>query len=99
MTGRLTVNWRLGLAAVTVLALLIWLVLIGPGARAGTSVSPECVKVNLVENSGNGPTLYGVLFCGTGSGGDSPVHDSEAGDTWIVDGGPFASHAVVLDGD
>jgi hypothetical protein len=44
----------------------------GSIASSGGEKPPECVKVTIVENSGNGPRLYAV-FCGTGSGGESPL--------------------------
>jgi hypothetical protein len=62
--------------------------------RLGDS-PPECVRVRLEYNSGNGPD-YWVFFCGNGGGADSPMHDWMRGQALIVDGAPIGPGASIF---
>jgi hypothetical protein len=55
-----------------------------PSPSSGTGEDPpECVHATIIDNSGNGPRLY-VVFCGTGSYGESPLMDG--GKSLVVNG-------------
>jgi|SRR5215469_132855 len=55
-----------------------------PASSSGTGEDPpECVHATITDNSGTGPQLY-VVFCGTGSYGESPLMDG--GKSLVVNG-------------
>ena len=43
------------------------------GGQGSSEKPPKCVTVSISENSGNGPVLW-TKWCGTGTGGASPMH-------------------------
>ena len=43
------------------------------GGQDGSEKPPKCVTVSISENSGSGPVLW-TKWCGTGTGGASPMH-------------------------
>lgn len=89
---RLWKAYAVASAAFSALALVIWLAwptaaAVRPVHRATTP--PECVNAQVVDNSGNGPTMY-VKWCGTGANGEPPM---DATTFVIVDGGPLTPAA------
>jgi hypothetical protein len=42
------------------------------GGQAGSEKPPQCVTVEISENSGNGPALW-TKWCGTGTNGAAPM--------------------------
>lgn len=87
--------WGEMIGALAFIAMLLLVIFLVPaqGAVRQPADPPECVKVNIIENSGNGPILY-TVFCGTGSEGISPLLRMVAGNgPLIVDGGPITAAA------
>ena len=55
-----------------------------PASSSGSGEDPpECVHATISENSGSGPLLY-LVFCGSGSYGESPLMDGHK--SLVVDG-------------
>jgi len=53
----------------------------------GSEHPPECVHTTISNYSGSGPTLW-VVWCGTGSSGESPMTDG--GKSLMVNGGSLS---------
>jgi hypothetical protein len=51
---------------------------------SGADRPPECVHTTISDDSGSGPKLW-VVWCGTGSSGDSPMTDGSK--SLVVNGG------------